>query len=106
MKEGASLHRLNTAFKNLQILVFTMLIKVQPTAHAEEFLGHLLNLITFKGLEGEEIAETGLRLEETAPIDVHFEAMGFKTSDTILNQSSVTGLFVGLAIIGSTLFLI
>ena len=51
-------------------------------------------MLTFHFFDTEKIAEDAFSLRKASPVDVHFESMGFETSDTIINLSSIITLVV------------
>ena len=70
---------------------------MQFVAHTEEYLFSLHRLITLKLFDIESVAKNAFGAKKTEPVDVHFESMGFTTSDTFMNLSSIIGLFLVLA---------
>lgn len=52
------------------------------------------------------MAKFAFAVEDTTPIDIHFESMGFRTSDTIMNLSSIIFLVVLIAVVGNLLYLV
>lgn len=106
MRRLGGLKRLTTAFKNVQLVLFTLLIRVQLAAHTEEFMGSLKRVLTFEYVDTTTFATYAFGSPRTEPLDVHFELMGFETSDTILNLSSVLGLLTCICIVVNLVYLL
>ena len=53
MKRVDGLDRLVQAYKGVMLVVFTMLIKVQITAHSAEYLNTLQRLLTMRYIDNE-----------------------------------------------------
>ena len=71
-----------------------MLIQVVLVAHAQSFLLEILKIIAFQFFETKEIYISSLGIEASEPMNVNFEAIGYDTSDSILNLGPIFGLML------------
>ena len=63
-------------------------------AHAEIFLGELQKLVAFEFYDTTDIAMATVQAEESDAVDVHFESVGYETSDSILNSGPITIIII------------
>lgn len=62
-------------------------------------------MLTFRFFDTEKISADAFSISMASPIDVHFESMGFKTSDMIINLSSIITLVVIMMAIATIAYL-
>ena len=92
---NSSLGSLVNALKNLQIIVHIMLIQIFLVPHAELFLKKLKEMIAFEAIDLKKLLQDILGdVEENEPMDIHFESMGYETSDAILNLGPILVIMV------------
>ena len=75
--------------KRVQIIVYTMLIQAYFVAHAEDFLESLFSIIGFQFFDLSDIFKRIFDVDESETIDIHFKALGYETSDSILNLGPI-----------------
>ena len=63
-------------------------------AHAETFIQSLQSILFFEVIEVDQIVVETLKAEENAPIDIHFESVGYQYSDAFLNLGPVAIVLV------------
>ena len=65
-------------------------------AHAEAFLRELQGLVAFEFYDMTEIFEAMFSLESSEALDIHFESVGYESSDSIINSGPI-GMVIFLA---------
>ena len=67
-----------------------MLIQVPLVGHAEFFVEEIMKVIAFQFYDTKEITTSSLPdVQENEPLDIHFLALGYDTSDSILNMGPI-----------------
>lgn len=102
--EGAR-RRCLTVFKSLLVILHVLLIQVNLATHVELFLLSLHRILYFEFLPSEWFTEDIVSAYESDPIDIHFEALGYETSNFIVNLGTVTILGISVLAITALVYL-
>ena len=89
-----SLNKLLNAIKHLQILMHVMLIDTFCTTHVESFIKSVMEIVNFEVIDIKDYMVDFLKIEESDPINIHFDASGYETSNVFLNMGPVLVIIV------------